>query len=119
MLSTARRFLLKATLAGAAALSVPAWAGRAFAAAPAASTVAGNVTLITGAGANVLALKARDGTVLVDSGAEGQTGARMATLAQVTQKQPGATPFNTTPHLDKTGGNPPLRNAGATNNPHQ
>lgn len=113
MTITDRRFLLKATLAGAAALSVPAWAGRAFAAPPAATPVAGNVTLISGAGANVLALATSDGTALVDSGAEGQTEALMATLAQVTQKRPVTTLFNTHRHLENTGGNAAFRKAGA------
>jgi len=113
MQSIDRRFLLKASFAGAAVLSLPPLAGRAFAAAPSASAVAGNVTLISGAGANVLALKSSDGTVLVDSGAAGQTEALMAVLSQVTQKRPVTTLFNTHRHLENTGGNAAFRKAGA------
>lgn len=104
-----RRTVLKAALGGAAALSAPAFAGRAFAQAGGATSLADGVSLLDVGGANVLLLAAADGGVLIDTGPAAAADALMSAL----DGQPVATVFNTHYHADQTGNNAALRRAGA------
>jgi len=71
------------------------------------------LSLVTGAGANVLALTSADGLVMVDSGATEFTDRLMGSVRQMSGGRV-ATVFNTHWHLENTGGNEALRQAGAT-----
>ena len=71
------------------------------------------LSLVTGAGTNVLALATSDGLVMVDSGAPDSTDRLMASVQQMSGGRV-ATLFNTHWHLQNTGGNETLRQAGAT-----
>jgi cyclase len=65
------------------------------------------LSLLNGVGTNVLALSTSDGMVLVDSGAPQYTAALKATTSRV------KTVFNTHYHLENTGSNEMLAQAGA------
>src|SRR5262249_7783280 len=65
------------------------------------------LSLLTGVGTNVLALSERDGMILVDSGDPKYVSALMASTSRV------HTVFNTHYHLENTGSNEVLRQAGA------
>jgi cyclase len=71
------------------------------------------LSLVTGAGANVLALTSADGLVMVDSGSPESTDRLMGSVRQMSGGRV-ATVFNTHWHLENTGGNEALRQAGAT-----
>ena len=89
------------------AVGVAAFVGRAVAAdAPLVATdLPGGLTLISGAGGNVICARGKDGAVMVDSG----TAAHAAELAALVKKRTGqekvATLFNTCWRLEQTGGN--------------
>jgi glyoxylase-like metal-dependent hydrolase (beta-lactamase superfamily II) len=70
------------------------------------------LSLVTGAGANVLTLTGGDGLVMVDSGAPELTDRLMGSVRQMSGGRV-ATVFNTHWHLENTGGNEALRQAGA------
>jgi glyoxylase-like metal-dependent hydrolase (beta-lactamase superfamily II) len=102
-----RRDLLKAVAGGAVLAATGAW-GIASAADDdklAGQAVRGGLTLITGAGGNVVLLATPEGVVQVDSG----TSARAQDLAKLVAEHLGSSPartlFNTHWHLDHTGGN--------------
>jgi cyclase len=103
-----RRDVLKALAAG-AALAATTGAWRTASAGGdeklAAEALRGGLTLITGAGGNVVLLTAPEGAVQVDSGAS----ARAQDLAKLVADRFGSSPartlFNTHWHLDHTGGN--------------
>jgi len=103
-----RRDLLKA-VAGGAVLAATGGAWRIASAADddklAAQALRGGLTLITGAGGNVVLLATPEGAVQVDSG----TSARAQDLAKLVAEHLGSSPartlFNTHWHLDHTGGN--------------
>ena len=99
-----RRHFLQA-LAGTAALALPrpAWAQ----AVPAATRLTDRITLITGAGNNVIVLAGDGGSFLVDAG----DAAHAADLLKLTGKV--GTVFNTHYHLESTGGNDAMAAAGA------
>jgi glyoxylase-like metal-dependent hydrolase (beta-lactamase superfamily II) len=111
--SLGRRELLQA-LAAAAAFGVP----RSTAAQPRLVTtkLTDTVTLITGAGNNVIALAGDTGTLLVDAG-DAAHAQDVLKLANETGRTGGAgkisTVFNTHYHLESTGGNDALAQAGA------
>jgi cyclase len=69
--------------------------------------VTDTLSLLTGVGTNVLALTTPDGMVLVDSGAPQYSAALMAATSRV------RTVFNTHYHLENTGSNEMLAQAGA------
>jgi glyoxylase-like metal-dependent hydrolase (beta-lactamase superfamily II) len=71
------------------------------------------LSLITAGGTNVLACAGAEGQVLVDSGVPAQAGAVMAAVRQVSTS-PVITLFNTHWHLENTGGNEAIRQAGTT-----
>jgi glyoxylase-like metal-dependent hydrolase (beta-lactamase superfamily II) len=103
-----RRDVLKA-LAGGAVLAATGGAWRTVKAGDdgklAAEALRGGLTLITGAGGNVVLLTTADGAVQVDSG----TGASALNLGKLVAERLGSAPvrtlFNTHWHLDHTGGN--------------
>jgi glyoxylase-like metal-dependent hydrolase (beta-lactamase superfamily II) len=103
-----RREFLQA-LAGAAAFALPrtAWAE----AGPSATRLADRITLITGAGNNVIALAGDNESLLVDAG----DAAHAANVRDVLLKLTGraSTVFNTHYHLESTGGNDAMAAAGA------
>jgi glyoxylase-like metal-dependent hydrolase (beta-lactamase superfamily II) len=116
--NTHRRRFLKATLGTAAAASFTQFVP--FAALARDSKTALTVTrlddkliVISGAGANVVAMGSPDGALLVDGGVE----ARSADLVKLALKETGAkkvhTLFNTHWHPEQTGSNERLGKAGA------
>ena len=102
-----RREFLQA-LAGAAALALPRTTlAQAAQAGPSVTKLGERLRLITGAGNNVIALAGDRGSLLVDAG----DAAHAADLLQGTGKV--STVFNTHYHLESTGGNDAMANAGA------
>lgn len=103
--SCGRRQFLEALGASAAALALPrsAWAQ----AGPSATKVTDRVTLITGAGNNVIALAGDGGSLLVDAG----DAAHAADVLRLAGKV--STVFNTHYHLESTGGNETMARSGA------
>jgi glyoxylase-like metal-dependent hydrolase (beta-lactamase superfamily II) len=112
--STSRRALLQGIAGGVAGLCLAPVASVAFAGAGVVTTrVAPELTLLSGAGGNVLVLATDAGKVVVDSGAADSSGALLAALDAL----PGGTVgtlFNTHWHLDQVGSNEALGSAGAT-----
>jgi glyoxylase-like metal-dependent hydrolase (beta-lactamase superfamily II) len=110
-----RRDVLKA-LASGAVLAATTGAWRAASAGDddklIAEALRGGLTLITGAGGNVVLLTTPDGAVQVDSG----TSTRSQDLAKLVAEHLGSTPtrtlFNTHWHLDHTGGNEAVAPSG-------
>lgn len=80
----------------------------------AASPVAPDITLLTGAGGNVLVVATDAGKVLVDSGAAAASETLLATLASLPGGGAVTTLLNTHWHLDQIGSNEALGRAGAT-----
>jgi glyoxylase-like metal-dependent hydrolase (beta-lactamase superfamily II) len=108
-----RRFILRTGLAMAGCAIVP----RSFAAArrpPSVRQLGERLTLIQGAGGNVVALQTDDGLLLVDSGAAASTAALRAVLRSIAKGSPVRTVINTHWHADQTGGNDAFGKAGAT-----
>ena len=105
MSSPERREFLQ-ILAGAVALAFPrptlAQAG------PSATKLTGKITLITGAGNNIIALAGDSGSLLVDAG----DAAHATDVLRLAGKV--STVFNTHYHLESTGGNEVMAQAGAT-----
>jgi glyoxylase-like metal-dependent hydrolase (beta-lactamase superfamily II) len=99
-----RREFLQA-LAGAAVLALPPTA-RAQAG-PSATKLGERITLITGAGNNVIALAGDDGSLLVDAGDAAHAPDVLKLAGRV------STVFNTHYHLESTGGNDLMAGAGA------
>ena len=100
-----RRDVLRVLAACAAACTVPraTWAQ----AGPSATKLAEPITLITGAGNNVVALAGDGGSLLVDAG----DAAHAADLLKLAGRV--GTVFNTHYHLESTGGNDAMARAGA------
>jgi cyclase len=105
-----RQFLF----AGAATIAHGVLMPRRAAAQPAAVTrFSDRLSLVTSGGTNVVALADAAGLVLVDSGAPDRVDPLMASLRQLGDGRV-ATVFNTHYHLQNTGANEALRQAGAT-----
>ena len=79
----------------------------------AATNLAGNFTLITGAGSNVLLVTSSDGALLVDGGADARSPELMKFVAQQAKGAPVQVLFNTHWHWDHTGSNEAIGKAGA------
>jgi cyclase len=71
------------------------------------------LTLITGAGGNVVLYKGDAGLTLIDSGQADQANALLALIDDLSAKAPIKTLFNTHWHEDHTGGNEALHARGA------
>ena len=81
---------------------------------PTAVALTDRLSLVTSGGTNVLALSTAEGLVVVDSGTPQLTEALMASLRQLSGGARVRTVFNTHWHLENTGANEALRQAGAT-----
>src|SRR5580765_8918296 len=102
-----RREFLQA-LAGAAALALPrTMLAQAAQPGPLATRLGERVTLISGAGNNVIALAGDIGSLLVDTGDAAHTPDVLRLAGKV------STVFNTHYHLESTGGNDAMAAAGA------
>lgn len=99
-----RRAFLQA-LAGAAALALPRTTGAQ--AGPSATRLVERITLITGAGNNVIALAGDSGSLLVDAGDAAHAPDVLKLAGKV------STVLNTHYHLESTGGNDAMAGAGA------
>jgi cyclase len=99
-----RRALLRAGLGGAFALPL---ASRVLAQVsnPDVREIAEGVSVITGGGANVVALRGPDGAVLVDSGLAGEAPAVLDLALALTRSRKISTLFNTNWRPEHTGGN--------------
>jgi glyoxylase-like metal-dependent hydrolase (beta-lactamase superfamily II) len=75
--------------------------------------------LLTGAGANVVALGSQDGVLLVDSGLDAQVGALQSALSERFKGRPLRVLFNTNWREEHTGANAALAAAGATVMAHE
>jgi cyclase len=104
-----RRQLLTGLLGLTAGMLLPR---RAFAQA-AITPLDDRLSFITSGGTNVLALQTGDGLVLVDSGAPNLTDALLSSLRQIAPSGRVSKVFNTHYHVDHTGANEALRQAGA------
>jgi glyoxylase-like metal-dependent hydrolase (beta-lactamase superfamily II) len=115
-----RRSFLAASLGGAAVVSLPrpgsaGTEAQSGGASPIASTrLADNLFLVTGAGANVVAMTAPDGVVLVDGGVADRSAALLDAVASLSGGARVHTLFNTHWHPEQTGSNERLGQAGAT-----
>lgn len=76
--------------------------------------VTDNISLITGAGANVVVLQTDDGLALVDSGAPEQADALLGFIDEAFDGAPIRVLFNTHWRPDHTGANEAIANRGAT-----
>jgi cyclase len=79
----------------------------------AATPLTENIVLITGAGANVVAIKGSDGLTLVDGGLEKHSKELVKTALQATSTKRVTTLFNTHWHPEQTGSNERLGKDGA------
>jgi cyclase len=108
ILDPSRREVLKA-VAGGALLAATAGGWRAASAGDdaklAADTLRGGLTLISGAGGNVVLLATPEGSVQVDSGSPARAEQLAKLVAERLGSAPARTLFNTHWHLDHTGGN--------------
>jgi cyclase len=107
-----RRQVLAATSAGALAAALP----RAVLPQPGglvAEALAPDLLVVTGAGANVVALNTEDGILLVDGGLEAHAGALLELLADRWPRQSLAALFNTNWREEHIGANPAANGAGA------
>lgn len=79
----------------------------------AATPLAENCTLITGAGSNVLLVTGPDGCLLVDGGSPQHSAALLKMVAEQSGNRPVRVLFNTHWHYESTGSNEALGKAGA------
>jgi cyclase len=77
------------------------------------------VSLVNGVGTNVVVLSTRDGLVLVESGSPQSASVLMSRLKELAGGKPTQTVFNTHYHLENTGANEALGQAGAKILAHQ
>lgn len=115
-----RRRLIKTAFGSAAgAMLAPVMLRRALAQAPdgpriSTTPMSGRIVLLSGAGANVLAMTGADGgTVLVDGGLAARSSALLDAVAALPGAGPVQTLFNTHWHPEQTGSNETLGRAGA------
>ena len=78
-----------------------------------ATKLADNLTMITGAGANVMVVAGLDGLVLIDGGLPDRSPELLKLIAEQFEQRPVKALFNTHWHLDHTGSNEALGKAGA------
>ena len=118
-LGCTRRQLLSATMAGAVAAAWPRLGSPQVAGALRLTELAPDLTLISGAGANVVAAATADGLVLVDGGTEAHSAALKGVLAERWPGRPAAVLFNTNWRYDHTGANAALRTASTVVMAHE
>ena len=112
--SSNRREFFGGVLAGAASLTLCRAAfGQRPPSAIAATKLAENLTMITGAGANVMVVTATDGLLMVDGGLPEPSSELLKTIADQFDQRPVNVLFNTHWHLDHTGSNETLGKLGA------
>ncbi len=117
MSNVTRRTFMGLQGAALAAIAVPASARSAPAIT---STELGpNLRMISGAGCNVVALSAAEGTLLVDGGLEQRSGALLKEVAMSAQSSRVKVLFNTHWHPEQTGSNERIGKSGATLIAHQ
>jgi glyoxylase-like metal-dependent hydrolase (beta-lactamase superfamily II) len=123
MLFPDRRTFIKAAIGGVAGTSLSqAFSARTFAQAGASRIAAtlsteklsDNLVLLTGAGANVVAMTGADGVVMVDGGLAEHAAALLAAVSGLSGGTRVHTLFNTHWHPEQTGSNQILGKAGAT-----
>ena len=106
-----RQFITRVAGAAMAGVAIPRLSAAQFGA----TALSQRLSLITSGGTNVLALAASDGLVLVDSGAPERSEALMTMLRDLSLPASTVrTVINTHYHLENTGANEMLREAGAT-----
>ncbi len=105
--------MMTATAAGAVAAVCPRLGSTQPATKLRATELAADVVLIEGAGANVVALGAGDGVLLVDGGHEAHSAALRSALEEHWPGRRVELLFNTNWREEHTGGNAALRSAGA------
>ncbi len=110
-----RRSVLKSALGLAAATALPAgaWASAAPKAPVTATALNDRLLLVSGLGGNVLALRAGEELLLVDTGAPGSTSKLQSELKKFARGARVTTVINTHWHPDQTGGNDVFGKAGA------
>jgi len=81
--------------------------------------VQGNVYLIAGAGANIVAQVGEDGILVVDTGAAGRSDKVIAAIKGIAVDKEIRWVINTTPGADHIGNNEPVSKAGRTVNGNQ
>ena len=109
-----RKFLLSAATAQCALTLAMPLVVRAAEAKLQALPLTERITLISGAGGNIVCYRGDTGITLIDSGTQAQSGALLNLLARLHEQQPVTTVFNTHWHEDHTGGNEALHASGAT-----
>ena len=108
-----RRLLLKGLVASPVLAAVP-WAAPVHAAdGVLATTLTERLSLLTGAGGNVVLFKANQGLALVDSGLAPHTAELLALIDELGGKAPINTLINTHWHADHSGGNEAIHGRGA------
>src|SRR5688572_15989512 len=116
MLPTNRREFVTTLLTGAAGLSLPSYlVARAEESAGSITStrLAENLTLITGAGGNVVVLTGPDGVLMVNGGLPEKSAALLKAVAALSGTNAVQVLFNTDWHWDNTGSNETLGKAGA------
>ena len=109
-----RRTFLQVAIGGVAGLTLRRSLSAQSAARIASTSLDANLNLLTGAGANVLAMTGADGTLLVDGGLSENSAALLSAVAALPGAGKVTTLFNTNWHPEHTGSNLTLGNAGAT-----
>lgn len=109
-----RRTLLRGALGAAAGAALAPYARLRAAEALRVTQVSATLSLVAGAGGNVLVRSMEDGQALVDSGAAGETSALREALAGLPGGGRVRTLFNTHWHRDQVGGNAAFGADGAT-----
>src|SRR5262245_26290444 len=99
-----RRGFLAASGLSLAALTAPTWA-RSSRASIETQDLGGGLTLLTGAGCNVVALSSPDGSLLVDGGLAEHSAKLLSAAAQATRTKRVHTLINTHWHPEQTGSN--------------
>jgi glyoxylase-like metal-dependent hydrolase (beta-lactamase superfamily II) len=117
-LKVRRRGILLAGLAAAGASMlgsrlVPAGEDDAAAGAPVVSSLGDGLSLVSGAGGNVVVLESPDALLMVDGGSRERSAALLAAVERLGAGKPVRTLFNTHWHWDQTGSNAALIARGA------
>ena len=105
-----RRVFLKSAVASVAATALPSITR---AATFTVTDLGQSLSLVSGAGANVVAVQGRDGLALIDGGIASQSDALLRFIAGTISPKPIRTLFNTHWHPEQTGSNERLGQAGA------